>query len=111
MLKFNKKDYKDFESFRKFQLLKNALYSAKIEGNSLEIEDFLLPRRKEVLISIREHSPCSADFLYRQFMIVPHSTIRFDLLQLQRQGLIKKLGTTRGALYTSTNTNEPRHRS
>lgn len=59
----------------------------------------LPPRRQEIYLTIRDHSPCSADFLYRRFLAVPQSTIRYDLKRLQAAGLITKLGTTRGALY------------
>ncbi len=41
----------------------------------------------------------SADYLYRNFAGSAASTIRYDLKELQKAGLIKKLGTTRGALY------------
>lgn len=59
----------------------------------------LLPRRGEILAIIKDHSPCSADFIYRRFLAVPPSTIRYDLKSLQKIKLIRKLGTTRGALY------------
>ena len=62
----------------------------------------LLPRRAELLATIRDHSPCSADFLYRRFLAVPKSTIRYELLALQKLGLISKLGATRGALYSAS---------
>ncbi|RKX25775.1 MAG: hypothetical protein DRP47_09240 [Candidatus Zixiibacteriota bacterium] len=60
----------------------------------------LPPRRQELLATITDHSPCSADFLYRRFLAIPKSTLRYDLQQLQKAGLIHKLGTTRGALYS-----------
>lgn len=60
----------------------------------------LLPRRRAILETIREQKMLSADYLYRNFASTPASTIRYELNQLQKQGLIKKLGTTRGALYT-----------
>lgn len=62
----------------------------------------LLPRRQEILLIIQDHSPCSFDFIRRRFMAIPSSTLRYDLLQLQKQHLIEKLGNTRGALYSST---------
>lgn len=65
-------------------------------------EQKLLPRRQEILSTIQDHSPCSLDFIQRRFMGIPASTLRYDLLQLQKSGLIKKLGETRGALYSST---------
>lgn len=62
----------------------------------------LLPRRQEILLTIQDHSPCSFDFIHRRFMGVPPSTLRHDLLMLQKQSLIEKLGSTRGARYSST---------
>jgi len=60
----------------------------------------LLPRRQELLNIISEHKVVSFDFLHRRFLAVPASTLRFDLLRLQKQGLVSKLGVTRGALYS-----------
>ncbi len=59
----------------------------------------LLPRRQELVDIIRDHGPVSLDFLHRRFMAIPPSTLRYDLLSLAKTGYIKKLGTTRGALY------------
>lgn len=59
----------------------------------------LLPRRQAIYQTIHEQKTVSADYLYRNFAGTPESTIRYDLKQLQRAGLIKKLGTTRGVLY------------
>ena len=75
---------------------------AKLKG--IEVESKLLPRRREILLTIRDHSPCSLDFLQRNFAGTPASTIRYDLLQLQKIGLIQKLGVTRGALYCASPT-------
>lgn len=72
--------------------------------NRVEAEGKLLPRRLEILLTIRDHSPCSLDFLQRNFMGTPGSTLRYDLLKLQRAGLIQKLGVTRGALYCASPT-------
>jgi len=66
----------------------------------VEAEAKLLPRRSEILNTIRDHSPCSFDYLQRNFTGTPGSTLRYDLLQLQKLGLIQKLGNTRGALYS-----------
>lgn len=60
----------------------------------------LLPRRQELLNIIKDHQPVSFDFLHRRFMAVPSSTLRYDLLSLQKGRYIKKLGVTRGALYS-----------
>lgn len=67
-----------------------------------EKESHLLPRRREILATIRDHSPCSGDFLQRHFMGTPSSTLRYDLLQLQKENFIHKLGVTRGALYSTS---------
>ncbi len=64
----------------------------------------LLPRRQELLNIIADHSPCTFDFLHRRFMMIPPSTLRFDLLSLQKAKLIIKLGVTRGALYSAAPT-------
>lgn len=64
----------------------------------------LLPRRAELLGIIRDHSPCSFDSLHRRFMAIPGSTLRYDLLSLQKAGYIKKLGVTNGALYSAVPT-------
>lgn len=68
--------------------------------SQLSATSTLLPRRQEILSIIRDHMPCSLDFISRRFFGVPPSTLRNDLLQLQRLGLIQKLGNTRGALYS-----------
>lgn len=62
----------------------------------------LLPRRQELLNIIKDHQVVSFDFLHRRFVGIPQSTLRFDLLSLQKGGHIKKLGVTRGALYSPT---------
>lgn len=64
----------------------------------------LLPRRQELLNIIQDHKVVSFDFLHRRFTGVPSSTLRYDLLSLQKSGYIKKLGVTRGALYSPSPT-------
>lgn len=60
----------------------------------------LLPRRAEIVDIIRDHQMVSFDFLARRFVAVPKSTLHFDIKQLMKGNYIKKLGTTRGAVYT-----------
>jgi len=60
----------------------------------------LLPRRAEILDVIRDHNMVSFDFLARRFRAITPSTLHYDLKQLTKQGYIKKLGSTRGAVYT-----------
>lgn len=62
-------------------------------------EDFLLPRRREILDIIKDHKMVSFDQLQRRFIKVPARTLRYDIKQLEKLGLIRKIGTTRGALY------------
>jgi len=62
-------------------------------------EDFLLPRRKEILIIIKEQTIISFDQLHRRFLKIPDRTLRYDLQQLEKSGFIRKIGTTRGAMY------------
>lgn len=63
-----------------------------------EIEQ-LLPRRREILETIRDHETVSFDFIRRRFMTVSKETIHYDLQQLIKLKLIRKLGKTRGVLY------------
>lgn len=62
----------------------------------------LLPRRQELLNIIKDHKIVSFDFLHRRFAGTAPSTLRYDLLQLKKSGHIKKLGRTRGVLYSLT---------
>ena len=64
----------------------------------------LLPRRQELLNIINDHKVVSFDFLHRRFAGIPSSTLRYDLLSLQKGGYIQKLGVTRGALYSASPT-------
>lgn len=64
-------------------------------------EDNLLPRRKEILQIIRDHQMISFDSIKRRFLKVSESTLHYDLKQLMKEGFIRKLGSTRGVLYTA----------
>lgn len=61
--------------------------------------DYLLPRRAEILSIIRDHQMASFDAIRRRFIAVNERTLRYNLLQLQKAGLIKKRGTTKGVYY------------
>lgn len=63
-------------------------------------EDSLLPRRREILEIVRDHQMVTFDFIKRRFVRIPVSTLHFDLKALIRGGFIKKLGSTRGVVYT-----------
>jgi Fic family protein len=60
----------------------------------------LLPRRQELLAIMKDHKMVSFDFLKRRFRRIPQRTLHNDLQQLMKQGLVQKLGTTRGVVYT-----------
>lgn len=79
----------------------SALHAISSPSHSIQNTISLLPRRQEILDTIKDHSPCNFDFIQRRFMAVPASTIRYDLLKLKKDGYIKKLGVTNGALYSS----------
>lgn len=67
-----------------------------------EIEDFMLPRRAEILRIIKDHRLMSIDQLHRRFLAVNIRTLRYDLKKLQDQNLIIKRGTTKGVYYQIT---------
>ncbi len=62
-------------------------------------EDFLFPRRREILEIIRDHTIVSFEQIQRRFLKIPGRTLRYDLQQLEKQKFIRKVGTTRGAMY------------
>lgn len=62
-------------------------------------EDYLLPRRAEILYIIKDHRLVAFDQIRRRFMAVNERTLRYDLKRLQDQGLIRKRGTTKGVHY------------
>lgn len=70
-----------------------------LEKQELEIEDFLLPRRAEILNIIRDHKIVNFDIIKRRFLTINKRTLRFDLKYLTNRGLIKKRGTTKGVYY------------
>ena len=64
-------------------------------------EDYLLPRRQEILKTIGDHPFCSFDFISRRFSAVNPKTLHYDLKKLQEEGFVIKLGKTRGVLYNT----------
>jgi len=59
----------------------------------------LLPRRQEILNIIKDHQLVSFNLIERRFPSIPPSNLHYDLQQLLKANLIKKLGRTRGVLY------------
>lgn len=62
-------------------------------------EDYLLPRRREILEIIKDHPYCSFDLISRRFAAINPKTLHYDLKQLQEKGFIIKAGKTRGVSY------------
>lgn len=79
--------------------INEIIYS--LESDTTDTESFLLPRRKEILAIIRDHPMCSFDQIRRRFLAVNPKTLHYDLAQLIKSSLVKKIGATRGALYQS----------
>ncbi|EKD65503.1 MAG: hypothetical protein ACD_50C00069G0003 [uncultured bacterium] len=102
LLSLNQKDITGFVEFF-LEALNNqaelAVESIKYTPSE-KPEDTLLPRRREILEIIRDHQTVSFDSLRRRFYKIPDSTLHYDLKKLQETGFIRKLGTTRGVLYT-----------
>jgi predicted transcriptional regulator len=59
----------------------------------------LLPRRREIYQIIKDHPGVSFDFISRRFVGINKKTLQYDVSQLLKSGLIKKLGVTRGVEY------------
>ncbi len=97
-------DVQDVTSFVDFFLTALASQTqTSLEELKLPIPEHrieLLPRRAEILDIIRDHHMVSFDFLARRFRAVAPSTLHYDLKQLIKKEYIKKLGSTRGAVYT-----------
>lgn len=87
----------------KLSALKSALYSAKIEGNHLNLEDvlnlILNQRQIEIIKLLKKQKVASLDFIKRRFLKVPGRTLRYDLKKLCDRGLVMKIGQTKGVYY------------
>lgn len=66
-------------------------------------EDFLLPRRAEIVRLAREQKMISMDQIRRRFLKVNARTLRYDVKRLTDEGYLMKLGTTRGVYYKLAN--------
>lgn len=74
--------------------------AAVLKKQKPQVEDFLLPRRAEILKLIKEQKMMKFDQIKRRFSNVNERTLRYDLKKLQEQNLVRKLGTTKGVYYT-----------
>ncbi len=75
---------------------------AVVQKREYEVEDYLLPRRAELLRIIKEQKMINFNSLHRRFINVNDRTLRYDLKKLQDGGFIRKRGTTRGVYYESS---------
>lgn len=69
------------------------------EKSAGSAEETLLPRRREILETVKYHPYCSFDFISRRFFAVNKKTLHYDLKKLQDEVFIIKVGKTRGATY------------
>jgi len=101
------KDTSDVTIFVEFfleALLSQAQLSLEEVKNPEEkVVPNLSPRRMELMAMIKDHPMTSFDAIRRRFLAVSVRTLHYDLFMLTRRGFIKKIGSTRGALYTLAN--------
>lgn len=97
----DRQDVSDFVEFYLTALIAQAKVSLKSAHGAGQSDTFahLLPRRAEIMRLIVDHKVVSFDFLARRFRAVPTRTLHYDLFQLMKEGLVQKMGSTRGALY------------
>lgn len=101
VLMLGDKDVTDYVEFMLAAIAQTAQAVKRIVLSKQEVaaEDYLLPRRAEILSIIKDHKLVNFDMIRRRFLQVNERTLRYDLKQLQDAGLIKKLGTTKGVYY------------
>lgn len=95
------KDVTDYLEFM-LEAISQTAQKAKtlvLEKQHAEIEDYLLPRRAEILNIIRDLKLVKFDTIKRRFLSVPERTLSYDLKKLQDTGLIRKRGATKGVYY------------
>lgn len=70
-----------------------------LQKQEAEVTDYLLPRRAEIYNIVRDQKLVQFDQIRRRFAKVNERTLRYDLKKLADQGLIRKLGVSRGVYY------------
>jgi Fic family protein len=95
-------DVTEFVEYYLAALRSQAKVSLKAAYDGVKPDKYahLLPRRGEVMRILEDHKVISFDFLCRRFRAVPTRTLHNDLTQLMRAGLVQKMGSTRGVLYS-----------
>ena len=74
----------------KLKSVKNPIEEDKI---------YLPPRQEEMFNIIKDHKIVNFNQIKRRFLEIPDRTLRYDLLALNKRGLIRKIGNTRGVYY------------
>lgn len=97
------KDVQDVTDFVDF-FLKALLYQAQeslaeIKKPKKENQYNLIPRQQEIALLISEQRGMTFNAIQRRFLSVAKRTLHYDLRELQKKGIIKKLGATRGVVY------------
>jgi len=100
-LSLGEKDVTDYVEFMLEALAVTAEQAKQLAliKRTIQPEDYLLPRRAEILRIIKDHQMINFDQIRRRFMAINERTLRYDLKKLQDAGLIRKRGTTKGVYY------------
>lgn len=100
-LENSERDVTDYLEFMLEAIEKTALKAKGLvlQKQQVEVEDYLLPRRAEILNIIKEHKLVTFDNIRRRFISIPERTLSYDLKKLQDTGLIRKRGATKGVYY------------
>lgn len=101
MLEEPEKDATDYLAFMLTAIDETAKKAKDLvlQKQNAEVTDYLLPRRAEIYQIIKDQKIVQFDQIKRRFAKVNARTLRYDLKQLQNQGLIRKRGTTKGVYY------------
>ncbi len=104
-LMLSDKDVTDYVEFMLAAIAQTSVTAQKtlMTKQDVAAEDYLLPRRAEILNIIKDHKLVNFDMIRRRFLKVNERTLRYDLKQLKDAGLIRKLGTTKGVYYEISN--------
>ncbi len=104
MLEEPEKDLTEYVAFMLTAIAETAKAAREtiLSKKNVEPEDFLLPRRAEIVQIIKDHKLVNFDQIRRRFLQVNERTLRYDLLSLQKGGFIRKLGSTKGVYYELT---------
>ena len=99
-------DITDFVEFFLTALLRQANDSlAEIKKPKTYPSTTLIPRQQEIASLISEQRGMSFNAIERRFLRISKRTLHYDLRELQKKGIIKKLGTTRGVVYVPADQN------